>query len=128
MSRSYSEMMKFDSYEERLNYLILSDGNVQSPREVSLGLYSSSTWKQFKKEIEFRDMGYDLGVFGVHINDKFLIHHINPLTEDDILNNSYKIWDPENVVLCSLNTHNIIHYGKPKQSMIERKPGDTKLW
>ena len=128
MNKCYSELILFDSWEDRLKYLQLFDGNVQSPRSISQAFYKSSTWRKVVEEIRYRDLGYDLGVFGVDLTSRAIVHHINPITEDDILFNSLKLFDPENLILTQLTTHGLIHYGGVFQPYIERKPGDTDLW
>ena len=124
MLRRYSDMILLPSFKERLDYLMLLDGNVKSPRKNSMAFYKSKTWKQVRKEIIFRDLTFDLGVEGVDILDKVLVHHINPITDEDLLNESRKLYDPENLITVSLNTHNIIHYGNKEEEYVERKPGD----
>ena len=124
MLRRYSDMILFPSFKERLDYLMLLDGNVKSPRKNSMAFYKSKTWKQVRKEIIFRDLTFDLGVEGVDILDKVLVHHINPITDEDILNESRKLYDPENLITMSLDTHNIIHYGNKEYEYVERQPGD----
>ena len=124
MLRRYSDMILLPSFKERLDYLMLLDGNVKSPRKNSMTFYKSKTWKQVRKEIIFRDLTFDLGVTGVDILDKVLVHHINPITDEDILNESRKLYDPENLITVSLNTHNIIHYGNKEEEYVERQPGD----
>lgn len=124
MLRRYSDMILLPSFKERLDYLMLLDGNVKSPRKNSMTFYKSKTWKQVRKEIIFRDLTFDLGVTGVDILDKVLVHHINPITDEDILNESRKLYDPENLITVSLNTHNIIHYGNKEDEYVERQPGD----
>lgn len=124
MLRRYSDMILLPSFKERLDYLMLLDGNVKSPRKNSMVFYKGKTWKQVRKEIIFRDLAFDLGVEGVDILDKVLVHHINPITDEDILNESRKLYDPENLITMSLNTHNIIHYGNKEDEYVERQPGD----
>lgn len=124
MLRRYSDMILLPSFKERLDYLMLLDGNVKSPRKNAMAFYQGRTWKQVRKEIIFRDLAFDLGVEGVDILDKVLVHHINPITDEDILNESRKLYDPENLITMSLNTHNIIHYGNKEDEYVERQPGD----
>jgi hypothetical protein len=127
--KSYSELLKLESFEDRLTYLKLLDNNVLSPRHMSRGFYQSDMWKMTRKQIIDRDLGFDLGVFGVYIEGPMLIHHINPITEDDIIFQTAKLLDPENLITTSGHTHNLIHYNKKlKEQWVERKPGDTKLW
>lgn len=127
MIRTYSEMMQYKSFEERLRYLMLLDGNVKSPRKYSMEFYKSKSWLQVRKEIIFRDLTFDLGVPGIDITDKVLVHHINPVTDDDIFNDNPSLYDPENLITTSVLTHNIIHYGNKKEEYVERQPGDTSL-
>lgn len=127
--RSYSELIKFDTFAERLEYLKLLDNNATSPRHMSESFYKSRAWGIIRKQIIDRDLGFDLGVFGVYIHDIMIVHHINPIDENDILYQTKKLYDPENLILVSLNTHNLIHYkNEVKEPWVERTPGDTKLW
>lgn len=129
MNKSYSELITLKSFDERLAYLQLFDNNVTSPRHMSAGFYQSKIWKQLRKQIIERDLGFDLGVFGVYIEGHMLIHHIDPITEYDIVYQTKKLLDPENLITTSGNTHNLIHYRtKDKEIWVERQPGDTKLW
>lgn len=127
--KSYSDLLKFDSFIERLEYLKLLDNNVTSPRHMSEQFYKSDLWKHTRNQIIKRDLGFDLGVFGVWIKDTILVHHINPINEFDIINLTKKLLDPENLITVSINTHNRIHYNvKEKEIWVPRTPGDTKLW
>lgn len=127
--RSYSEMLKLESHTERLAYLQLLDNNVDSPRHMSQSFYKSKLWLATREAIIERDMGFDLGVFGVYIDGAMIVHHINPINEHDIRNLTDKVFDPENLITTSTDTHNKIHYKvKPKDSWVERKPGDTIFW
>ena len=128
MDRCYSELVKLKSYQDRLNYLILNDGNVTSPRHISEKFYKSSMWKNNRHDIIMRDLPFDLGIFGIYIYDRILVHHINPIDEHDIKYLTKKLTDPENLVVTSLVTHNIIHYGTQEDPIVERQPGDTILW
>lgn len=127
--RSYSELILLPSFEERLSYLKLLDNNVASPRHMSRAFYTSVTWKTIRQQIIDRDLGFDLGMFGVYIEGPMLVHHINPITEYDIIHCTNKLLDPENLITSSGHTHNLIHYNtKEKETWVERQPGDTKLW
>lgn len=127
--KSYSEMLKFESYEERLTYLKLLDNNATSPRHMSESFYKSHTWRTTRQDIIDRDMGFDLGVTGVYIDGPVFVHHINPIDENDIIYQTAKLLDPENLITSSLNTHNKIHYNQEeREAWVERTPGDTKLW
>ena len=128
MERCYSELVKLKSYQDRLNYLILNDNNVTSPRHISEKFYKSTIWKHTRLNIIMRDLPFDLGIFGIYIYDRILVHHINPIDEYDIKYVTKKLTDPENLVVTSLVTHNIIHYGTQEDPIVERQPGDTILW
>lgn len=127
--RCYSELILLPSFSERLEYLKLLDNNATSPRHMSEQFYQSRTWKVLRKQILDRDLGFDLGVFGVYVEDTMLVHHINPINESDIIYQTKKLLDPENLITTSIITHNRIHYDlKAKDVWVERKPGDTKFW
>lgn len=123
MTKSYSEMLQYKTYAERLEYLSLLDRNVKSPRKYSMAFYQSKPWKQTREAMIFRDMTFDLGVIAQDIRDKVIVHHINPITDDDIFNDSKALYDPENLITTSLHSHNIIHYGRGEEYE-ERQPGD----
>lgn len=127
--KSYSELSQLESFEERLNYLKLLDNNATSPRHMSMPFYKSDLWKMTRQQIIDRDMGFDLGVFGVYIEGPMFVHHINPINENDIRYQTQKLLDPENLITTSNDTHNTIHYNAvEKESWVDRTPGDTKLW
>lgn len=127
--RCYSELILLPSFTERLEYLKLLDNNVTSPRHMSEQFYKSSIWLTVRQRIIDRDLGFDLGVFGIYIDGPMLVHHINPINESDIIYQTKKLLDPENLITTSGITHNLIHYNKvEKEKWVERKPGDTKLW
>ena len=124
---SYSEAVKFETYEERLQYLSLWKSKHQSPRTISEKFYKNRIWLSCRESIIKRDIAFDLGVFGKYITGPIYVHHINPITQKDIDEWSDKLLDPENLISCSHNTHMGIHY-KPVEPFVERSPGDTKLW
>lgn len=127
--KSYSELILLDSFEERLNYLKLLDNNVTSPRHMSQAFYQSHIWKSVRRAVIERDLGFDLGIFGVYIDGIITVHHINPITENDILYQTSRLTDMENLITTSDNTHKLIHYNQViEEPWIERRPGDTKLW
>jgi hypothetical protein len=133
--RTYSELLSFFSFEDRFNYLKLS-GRVGEQtfgfdRHINQTLYHSREWKSVRNHVIIRDMGCDLGVSGYEIHDGILVHHMNPLTVDDILNSDEIAFDPEFLISTTNRTHNAIHYGDGNQiisKFVDRKPGDTKLW
>ena len=136
--RSYSELSKIDNYYDRLLYLMLHqvpiDETFGSKRYLNQQLYRSREWHDIRRDVIIRDEACDLGC-GDRMLDKYiLIHHINPITIDDIDKHSDKIFDMDNLICVSRNTHNLIHYGRDddvkmlKMFSVERRPGDTKLW
>lgn len=129
MIRNYSELIKIENFDDRLNYLKLLDNNSKSPRHMSMSFYKSHMWLTTRQMIIDRDLGFDLGVFGIYIDGPIIVHHINPITEHDILYQTSKLLDPENLITTSLDTHNLIHYNSnEKEEWVERRPGDTILW
>lgn len=129
MIKTYSELIQLESFPERLEYLKLLDNNALSPRHMSMGFYKSNLWLATRKKILDRDLGFDLGVFGVYIHGPMYVHHINPIEESDIIYQTARLLDPENLITVSHDTHNIIHYGEQKKDeWVERTPGDTILW
>lgn len=127
--KSYSELIALTDFEERLDYLKILDNNATSPRHMSMNFYKSETWRIIRQCVLERDMGFDLGVFGVYIEGSMLVHHINPIDENDIIYQTRKLLDPENLITTSNHTHNLIHYNQQeKESWVERTPGDTKFW
>lgn len=135
MLRSYTEMIRRDTLEERFRYLSLG-GRVGETtfgfdRYINQQFYTSREWRRLRHDIIARDNGCDLGVDGYEIHDKIIIHHMNPMTAYDILQGDLDILNPEYLVSTTHKTHNAIHYGDegllPRQ-LVERRPGDTKLW
>lgn len=135
MIKNYSELIKLHTYIERFNYLKLG-GQVGMEtfgydRYLNQILYRSSEWKRFRRDIILRDNGCDLGSEGYEIYGKILVHHINPITVEDVINRKPIIFDPENVISCSLNTHNAIHYGDEELLVTDpviRTKNDTCPW
>lgn len=102
-------------------------------RWLNQQFYQSPEWKAFRNQIIIRDLARDLGMEGWEINDRIYIHHLNPITKEDIIErNLYVLLNPENSICCSFATHNAIHYGDasllPIQMVIERTPYDTCPW
>lgn len=133
--KSYSELKRLKTFEDRFNYLKLS-GEVGKEtfgydRILNQVLYSSTKWKKVRDEIIIRDNGCDLGVEGYDIYSHAIVHHINPITIEDILNRSDILFDPENLITTTHNTHNAIHYSDENillKGPIVRKANDTCPW
>ena len=136
MDKSYSELMKLKTLEERYEYLRtyskIGEETFGGHRILNQKLYTSNPlWNSIRRKIIIRDGGFDLGLEGYSIVGKIIVHHINPLTKEQLLNFDPCIFDPENLISCSHNTHNAIHYGDKSllpQDPIERKPNDTCPW
>lgn len=127
--KSYSELTKFNTFDERLEYLKLKGVSYESPRGISQAFFKTKRWRQTRDVIARRDLGCDLGILGVYVYGPLYIHHINPITEEDIEQDSYRLYDPENLITTSMDTHNAIHYiAVDSELYVERTPGDTKLW
>lgn len=93
--------------------------------------YKTPEWLEARRQVIIRDNGYDLGMEGFDIYGSVLVHHINVITIDDILNHSPKLLDLENLICVSHKTHNAIHYGDPmllEKEFTERSPNDTCPW
>lgn len=133
--RSYSELRKLKTFEERFDYLKLNGEVGRSTfgfdRYINQRFYTSYEWKRAREIVVLRDNGCDLGVPGYEINGALLIHHINPMVADDIIHGEDWIFNPEYLITTTQNTHNEIHYGDEKRLpkvVISRVPKDTKLW
>lgn len=135
MIRTYSELRTLHTFEERFRYLALR-GRVGREtfgydRYLNQMFYSSYEWKRLRNFVIDRDNGADLGIEGFEIHARLVIHHMNPVTVDDITHGDDRILDPEFLITTCHQTHNAIHYGDERQlprQFVERRPGDTKLW
>lgn len=133
--RTYSELITIPTFEERFEYLQLK-GSVGKDtfgydRYLNQILYRSPEWKRLRNQIIIRDGGCDLACEGYDIYSKVLIHHLNPITVEDVLARSRKVFDPDNLVCVSHNTHNAIHYGDVDLLVagpIIRTKNDTCPW
>lgn len=135
MTRSYHELCRIPTFEERFRYLRLRGGVGASTfgfdRYINQQFYRSTQWRQVRHHVIARDLGMDLGVEGYEIYDKIVIHHMNPMTVADIDDGDPSILDPEFLITTTHRTHNAIHYGDENlltKPPVERHFGDTKLW
>lgn len=135
MTKSYRGVRQLRTFKERFEYLSLRGSVGESTfgfdRYVNQRFYRSREWRDLRSHIIVRDDGCDLGVPGYEITGRMLIHHINPITMDHIKHSSELLLDPDNLITVTHDTHNAIHYGDEsllEKPLVERRPGDTKLW
>lgn len=135
MTRSYSELLRFNTFEDRYEYLRLAGLVGQSTfgfdRWMNQQFYASPLWASARDKIIIRDDACDLGIVDYPINGKLIVHHIIPITMEMILTNDPLLYDPENLICVSHYTHLAIHFGDESllpKAPVERRPGDTKLW
>ena len=150
--RCYKELSRLKTFDERFNYLKLG-GEVGKEtfgfdRYLNQALYHTEVWRKIRRDVIIRDEGCDLGDPDRPIDvsrewktidgqkskrsSPIIIHHMNPITLEDIRSGDEKVFDPEFLICCSRLTHNAIHYGNIDllhgDDLIERKPGDTCPW
>lgn len=134
-TKSYSELIQIDNFIERFRYLeldgLVGEETFGSERWTNQVLYQSPEWKKFRRQIIIRDNGCDLGCEGFDIGFRATVHHINPITLEDVLNRNPAVFDPENVITVSHDTHMAIHYGDESflyGGPVERTKNDTCPW
>ena len=133
--RTYSELIRLLSFEDRFAYLKL-DGRVAEDsfgwdRWVNQRFYHTSEWKRVRDQVIVRDMGYDLASRDHEITGQILIHHMNPISLEDLVEHQELVLDPEFLICTSKLTHNAIHYGDINllpSPMIQRSRNDTCPW
>ena len=135
-TKSYRELIKIPTFEERFEYLKIGAGvgesTFGSKRYLNQILYKTDEWLSVRDKIIVRDKGCDLGIPDREIiGGRILVHHINPITIEDILNRDPKVFDPNNLITIAHMTHEAVHYGNEDlliKDPIERRPNDTCLW
>jgi hypothetical protein len=133
--KSYSELRALSTFADRFRYLALA-GQVGVEtfgfdRYLNQAFYRSRQWKALRDEVFVRDNGCDLAIEGYEIHGRFYIHHMNPMTVDEVVDGDDRILDPEYLITVTHQTHNAIHYGDERaipRQFEERRPGDTSLW
>lgn len=133
--RRYSELIRFHTFEERFNYLMLK-GQVGKEtfgfdRYINQRFYHSEEWRQVKNRVIARDLGRDLGIEGYDIYGRIYVHHMNPILVKDIEECSEYLMDPEYLITTTFATHNAIHYGDESFVILspkERSPNDMCPW
>lgn len=133
--RTYRELRRLDTFNERFDYLLLAGSVGQMTfgfdRYINQAFYRSAEWKYVRNEVIARDDGCDLGVPGYEIHADILVHHMNPMSADDIVHDEEWILDPNYLITTTTETHNAIHYGGRGSLRVPyspREPGDTRLW
>ena len=134
--RTYSELIQIPDFLGRYRYLKIG-GKVGEEtfgyeRYLNQALYRCDEWKSARREVIIRDNGRDLGVEGFEVPDLIIVHHMNPITMDDIITRNPKLFDLENLISVSHKTHQAIHYGDenllPITFLVERRPNDQAPW
>lgn len=134
--RTYSELLQIPTFEERFNYLRLNgrigENTFGGHRYLNQLLYNDPRWKKTRNDIIIRDDGCDLAIHDREIRAAAIyIHHLNPITIDDILESRSCVFDPENLICSSFNTHAAIHYGNGNLLILDpivRTKNDTCPW
>lgn len=134
-TRTYSELIREQTFEDRFHYLslrgVVGESTFGFERYLNQAFYRSRQWRQMRDKIIVRDNGCDMGVPGHEIRGYVIVHHMNPMTVNDVVDGEESILNPEFLISVSHHTHNAIHYGDvsllPKP-YVERRPGDTRSW
>lgn len=134
--KTYSELVTFPTFGERFKYLQLSDGHVGEDtfgydRYLNQQFYKTREWRNLRDSLIVRDNGCDLGVDGYEIYGRIIIHHLNPISKNDIIYRTDFLTNPEYLICTTHNTHNAIHYGDENllaKGPIERTANDTCPW
>ena len=133
--RSYSELITFETFEERFNYLKLK-GEVGKEtfgfdRYLNQIFYKDPEWLRVRDKVIIRDNGCDLGILDREIYSRIIVHHMNPITKEDILSKSKYLLDPEYLICTTKHTHDAIHYSDDSiliKELINRTKNDTCPW
>lgn len=135
MMKTYDELSRFNTFDDRFEYLRLGGSVGRSTfgfdRHINQKFYRSMEWKRSRDFVIIRDDGCDLGIPGYEIHSELLVHHINPMAVEDILHGEEWIFDPNYLITTTHATHNAIHYSDASllpKVVVSRQPGDTRLW
>lgn len=133
--RTFSELKRLITFEDRFEYLrltgVVGKSTFGFDRYLNQIFYTSVMWKRIRDEVIIRDNGCDLGVPEHEIFDRILVHHMNPISAEDLEHSNDDILDPNFLICTSRKTHQAIHFGDSSllpKPFVERRPGDTKLW
>lgn len=135
MIRTYSDLCNYHTFEDRYDYLKIG-GSVGAStfgfdRYINQSFYCSKEWKNVREFVIVRDNGCDLGILGYEIHVSLLVHHINPISADDIIHSEEIVLNPDFLITTTMQTHNAIHYGNKsllQKPYVSRSKNDTKLW
>ena len=135
MIRTYSKLITLPTFEERYRYLRLGgrvgEDTFGFDRYLNQSFYQTEEWRSVRDYVIVRDGGCDLGIEGREIRERILVHHMNPITKEDILQRTKYLLDPEYLICTIKNTHDAIHYGNESLLLlppIERTKNDTCPW
>lgn len=133
--RTYSELILLNTFEERFRYLKLTacvgDETFGFDRYLNQQFYHSAEWKSLRNEIIIRDNACDLGISDRELNKRIIIHHMNPITKNDLIHQTDYLLNPEYLICVSHKTHQAIHYGDESvldDGVVERSKNDTCPW
>lgn len=131
----YTELIKLQTFEERFNYLVenglVGEATFGGSRFINQDFYRSKEWKTIRDFVIIRDNGMDLGIDGMPINGKAIVHHMVPLRKEDFMYQTPFLTDPEYMITVSHQTHNALHYGSLNTiptAYTPRQPNDTCPW
>jgi hypothetical protein len=134
-TRSYTELRDIPTFKARYEYLriggVLGEVTFGFERSLNQDFYRSAAWKRMREFVISRDLGLDLGAPDHQVAGRFIIHHMNPLSIEDVEEGNEDNLNPEYLITTTHLTHNAIHYGDAsllRQELPERRPGDTRLW
>lgn len=132
--KTYEELSKLKTFDERFRYLILGgtigEETFGYDRWLNQNFYTSDEWKRSRRKVIIRDEGCDLGIPGLEIKGRLIVHHMNPVEKLDVLRHSDLLINPDYLICTSISTHNAIHYGDLSilEPYVERRPNDTCPW
>ena len=133
--KTYSELIKLKTFEERYEYLrlggIVGKETFGFDRYLNQTFYKTDEWLSIRDHVIVRDDGCDLGIEGREIHSRLLVHHMNPITKEDILSRSEHLLNPEYLICTIKSTHDAIHYGDESLLIklpVERRKNDTCPW
>lgn len=132
--KTYKELSRLETFDKRFRYLVLGgtigEETFGYDRWLNQKFYTSDEWKRLRRDVIVRDGGCDLGIAGMEIAGRLIIHHMNPISKLDVLKHSDLLVNPDYLICVSINTHNAIHYGDLSilEPYVERRPNDTCPW